>query len=127
MDLFSKLKDVHTQFPRNTLNVLFLFHPSGWNTSVYIKQVLFGDASGYDDSAHASIYQDGLYALPEWQKISACAHSRVNNDGTFSIVQIWKNPRADVCLGDSVTEKLQSMADHSVDVDVRKDGARESQ
>ena len=126
MDLFSKLKDVPKQFPRNTLNVLFLFHPSVWNTPVYIKQVLFGDPAGYDDSVHPSIHKDGLYAVPEWQKISACAHSRVNNDGTFSIVQIWKNPRANVCLGNSVAEKLQSMANHSVDLDVRKSGARES-
>ena len=106
MDLFSKLKDVHMQFPGNTLNVLFLFHPSVWNTPVYIRQTLFGDASGFDESILPSIHDDGLYALSEWQKISACVHSRVDNDGTLSIVQIWKNPRANVCLADTLAEKL---------------------
>jgi hypothetical protein len=126
MDLFDKLKNVHMQFPRNTLNVLFLFHPSVWNTPVYIKQSLFGDAAGFDDSTHPSTYQDGLYALPKWQKISACVHSRVNDDGPFSVVQIWKNPNANVCLVDSLAEKLQSMANHPVDLDVRKNRARRS-
>ncbi len=106
MDLFSKLKDVHEQFPQGTLNVLFLFHPSNWNTHVYIKQALFGDASGFDYSSQPSLHDDGLYALNEWQEVSACAYSRVNSDGTFSIVQIWKNPRANVVLPDTVAERL---------------------
>jgi hypothetical protein len=126
MDLYDKLKNVHMQFPRNTLNVLFLFHPSVWNTPVYIKQVLFGDAAGFDDSTHPSPYQDGLYALPEWQKISACVHSRVKDDGAFSVVQIWKNPKANVCLADSLDKKFQSMANHSIDLAVRKSRARRS-
>jgi len=106
MDLFSKLKDVHKQFPRGTLNVLFLFHPSVWNTPVYIKQALFVDASGFDDSSQPSLHDDGLYALSDWQEISACAYSRVNNDSTFSIVQIWKNPRANVVFPDTLVERL---------------------
>lgn len=107
MDLFSKLKDVHTQFPRGTLNVLFLFHPSVWNTPVYIKQALFGDASGFDESSsQPPLHDDGLYALSEWQELSACALARVNNDGTLSIVQIWRNPRAGVPLSDSLADKL---------------------
>ncbi len=106
MDLFSKLRDVHKQFPQGTLNVLFLFHPSVWNTPVYIKQSLFGDASGFDESSQPPLHDDGLYALTEWQEISACSHSRVNPDGTLSIVQIWKNPRATVLLPESLAERL---------------------
>lgn len=106
MDLFSKLKDARRQFPRGTLNVLFLFHPSVWNTPVYIKQALFGDASTFDESSQPSVHDDGLYALGEWQEISACAHSRVNIDDRLSIVQIWKNPKANVSLPDSVSQRL---------------------
>ena len=106
MDLFSKLKEVHTQFPENTLNVVFLFHPSVWNSPVYIKQALFGDASGLDESTEISLYDDGLFALDEWQKIAACAYSRVNTDGTFRIVQIWTNPKANVFLPENVRERL---------------------
>ena len=126
MDLFDKLKNVHKQFPRSTLNVLFLFHPSVWNTPVYIKQSLFGDAAGFDHLTHPSTYEDGLYALPEWQKVSACAHSRVKDDGAFSVVQIWKNPNANVCLADSLDEKLRSMANHSTQLDVHKSCPRRS-
>ena len=108
MDLFSKLKDVHKQLPPGTLNVLFLFHPSVWNTPVYIKQALFGDAPGLDDSSQPALRDDGLYALTEWQDISACAYSRVNPDGTLSIAQIWKNPKANVLLPERVAEKLAS-------------------
>lgn len=106
MDLFCKLKDAHRQFPRNTLNVLFLFHPSVWNTPLYIKQALFGDASAFDESTQPFLHADGLYSLAGWQEISACAHSRVNSDGRLSIVQIWKNPRANVVLPDSVSMRL---------------------
>ena len=106
MDLFSKLKDAHRQFPRDALNVLFLFHRSVWNTPLYINQALFGDASAFDESRQPFLHGDGLYSLAGWQEISACAHSRVNSDGRLSIVQIWKNPRANVTLPDSVSERL---------------------
>jgi hypothetical protein len=106
MDLFSKLKDTHRQFPRSTLNVLFLFHPSVWNTPLYLKQALFGDASAFDDSSQPSLHDDGLYSLVEWQEISACAYSRVNSDGSLSIVKIWKNPKAKASLPENVSIKL---------------------
>jgi hypothetical protein len=106
MDLFSKLKEVHAQFPRNTLNIVFLLHPSVWNSPVYIRQALFGDASGFDKSSELALQDDGLFALHEWRTISACAHSRVNTDGTLSIVQLWKNPKASVALPENVRESI---------------------
>jgi len=106
MDLFSKLKEVHTQPPSSSLSVLFLFHPSIWNTPVYIKQALFGDAAGLDESLAPPLHQDGLFALEEWRNVSACAHTRVNNDGTLSIVQVWRNPKANVVLPETVRERL---------------------
>lgn len=106
MDLFSKLKDAHRQFPGNALTVLFLFHRSFGETSIYIRGALFGDVSAFDESTHPALYDDGLYALDEWQKISACAYSLVSHDGTLSIVKIWKNPRANVSLPDSICERL---------------------
>jgi len=106
MDLFSKLKDTPRQFPQNTLNVIFLFHPSVWNTPVYIKQALFGDASAFDESTQPSLHADGLFTLEEWQDISACAQTRVNTDTTLSIVQIWRNLNAKVPVPDNVSERL---------------------
>lgn len=107
MDLYAKMKCVYKQFPKGTLNVLFLFHPSVWNTHTYIRQALFGDASSLDESVALS--GDGLFALSEWQKISACVLCRVNCDGTISIGKIWRNLKAGVVLPDSVGERLASV------------------
>ena len=106
MDLFSKLKAVDTQFPKGALNVLFIFHPSVWNSHVYIKQALFGDASGLGEFDEPLVHGDGLFALSKWREIAACAHSRVNTDGTISIVQIWRNPRAYLFLTDAERARL---------------------
>jgi hypothetical protein len=109
MDLFSKLKAVEAQFPKGALNVLFIFHRSVWNSHVYIKQALFGDASGLGESNNPLLHNDGLFALSEWQEIAACAHSRVNADGSVSIVQIWRNPKACVLLTDGVRTRLAAV------------------
>lgn len=109
MDLYSKLKDTPRQFPDKTLNVIFLFHPSVWNTQIYIKQVLFGDKSSFDDSGQPYLYKDGLYRLPEWQKISACAYCRVNKDGTLSVIEIWKNHNPIVSIPDEVAMQLRKV------------------
>jgi hypothetical protein len=109
MDLFSKLKTVFRQLPAGTLNVLFLFHPSTWNTLVYIRQALFGDASRLDDQGKTLVYDDGLYALAEWQEVAACALSRVNCDGTLSIGKLWRNPEAKIALPDAVSSWLSAV------------------
>lgn len=106
MDLYVKLKGVHAQFPLGTLNILFLFQPSVWNGSVYIKQAPFGDASALTESTEIAVHDDGLFALDEWRNVTACAHSRVNADGTLSIVRIWSNPKANATLPDNVRERL---------------------
>lgn len=106
MDIFSKLKEVPAQFPQGTLNILFLFHPSVWNSHAYIKQALFGDASGFDESLEPPVLGDGLFALCEWREVSACLHSRVNPNGTLSIVQAWRNPNANVALPNDVHERI---------------------
>ena len=119
MALFSKLKNAnpHAQLPEGTLNVLFLFHPSWGSTHLYIQLALFGDpniearshrreiASALERSVRPTLH-DGLYSLPEWQTISACAHVRVKPDGALSIERIWRNPKANVALPDSIEKKL---------------------
>jgi hypothetical protein len=107
MDLYSKLKDVPRQFPSGTVNAVFLFHPSIWNSQLYIAQALFGDNSISSELGKLALYNDGLYSLPEWRKISACCHSRVDYDGTLSIVNIWKNPNAPICVPYEIVIKLQ--------------------
>lgn len=73
---------------------------------MYIRQSLFGNSSALDEAEPPSLNDDGLFSLPEWQEISACVHSRVNDHGSFSIIRIWKNPRANVPLPDTVSERL---------------------
>ena len=58
------------------------------------------------ESSEMTVHDDGLFALDEWRNVTACAHSRVNADGTLSIVQIWSNPKANVTLVDNVRERL---------------------
>lgn len=108
MDLFSKLEDVPSQFPHSSINILFLFHPSIWNSPVYIKQALFGDASGFDESPNPQVNDDGLFRLSEWREVTACAHSRVNEDGSLSIVQVWRNPNANAVLPEDVLQRIAS-------------------
>lgn len=109
MDLFSKLKGVPTQFPQGAVNVLFLFHPSVWNSPLYIKQALFGDASGFDESPVPQLHNDGLFYLSEWREVTACAHSRANEDGSMSIVKVWRNPNADAVLPEAVFQRIASV------------------
>ena len=108
MDLFSKLEEVPGQFPQSTMNILFLFHPSVWNSPVYIKQALFGDASGFDESPNPQVHDDGLFCLSEWREVTACAHSRINEDGSLSIVQVWRNPNANTVLPEDVLQRVAS-------------------
>ena len=109
MDLYSKLKDTPRQFPNGTLNVVFLFHPSIWNTQIYIKQALFGDNSAYDQDS-SRLYEDGLYSLHDWQNISACAYSRVKDDGSLSITEIWSNPNPNAPIPDVLIMQLIRLA-----------------
>ena len=109
MDLLSKLRDVYRQFPQAALNVLFLFHPSPrvpGNTHAYVTQALFGDQAAFDNVASPSLHDDGLFSLPNWREISACAHTQVNEDGALSFVRIWQNPNARVTLPADVSRAL---------------------
>ncbi|MBI4247314.1 MAG: hypothetical protein HY614_09005 [Candidatus Rokubacteria bacterium] len=109
MDLFSKLADVYRQFPAGCLNVLFLFHPSSGvvgDTHSYITQALFGGQAVFDAPQSPSLQGDGLFALSSWSEISACAHTRVNDNGGLSVVRIWQNPKPRVALPDHVSRAL---------------------
>ena len=109
MDLFSKLADVHKQFPAASLNVVFLFHPSSGvvgNIHSYITQALFGDQAGVGSPQSPFLQDDRLFSLSSWRTISACAHTRVNEDGVLSVVRIWPNPNAQVLLPDHVSTAL---------------------
>lgn len=66
MDLYSKLTDVHKQFPVGTLNVLFVFHPSLGSTPTYMQQALLGDASLSGESLGGPLCDDSLFSLSEW-------------------------------------------------------------
>ncbi len=105
MDLHSKLKDTPRQFPENTLNVIFLFHPSTWNSEIYIKRALFGDKSSFNQDP-IKPHEDGLFTLQDWKNISALALSVIRNDGSFSVSKVWRNPNCNVDLPVDVENKL---------------------
>lgn len=110
MDLYSKLKDVPRQFPNNTINVVFLFHPSKYipgENQRYIEQALLGENSLSSESYQMTMCEDGLYSLPEWKKISACCYSYIDYNGTLSIINTWKNPNAAICISDIIIHKLR--------------------
>jgi len=108
MDIYSKLKDCYLQFPESTMNIIFLFHPSGGDSVCYIRAALFGDAAFFEDGSEIQVGGDGLFAIKEWSNISACAYTRIQN-GTVSIAAIWQNPKAAVPVPDGVIAKLKEM------------------
>jgi len=94
MDLKSKLRDVHRQFPERRLNILFIFHSSVGNAERYITQALFGDSNFFSTEDDFVLEADGLFSIDEWRNISACCLARVNPDSEVIYPFAWKNPRA---------------------------------
>ena len=94
MDLRSKLRDVHRQFPERRLNILFVFHRSLGDTRRYLTQALFGDSNFFKNAGEFVLESDGLFYLEEWRNISAFCLARVNSDSDVIFPFAWKNPRA---------------------------------
>lgn len=110
MDLYSKLKDVHRQFPQGTVNIIFLFHPSLSESISYIRQALFGEGTFFQNEDVILLENDGLFAIEEWRKISGCAYTMIDQNGTLSMKQLWQNPRAATQIPKEVNEKLKELS-----------------
>jgi len=107
MDIYSKLKDVHHQFPQGTVNIVFLFHPSYCDSERIIHQALYGGAFF---AAGSKLQNDGLFTIKEWTNISGCAYTQIElEDGTLSIRKFWKNPRARTPITKDVKTKLEEL------------------
>lgn len=106
MDLRSKLRDVHRQFPEKSLNILFIFHSSYGETQKYITQALFGDSNFFRTEDDFVLEADGLFSIDEWRNISACCLARVNMDSKVIYPFIWKNPGALTKVPKAVLEAL---------------------
>jgi hypothetical protein len=106
MDLKSKLRNVHRQFPEMTINVLFLFHSSFGETMQYITQALFGDSNFFKNKDNFVLEADGLYSIDEWRNISACCLVRCDPESKIIFPFVWKNPRAVSGIPKSVLEAL---------------------
>lgn len=94
MVLRSKLRDVPRQFPKNSINILFVFHSSLSESKRYLTQALFGDANFFNNGDNLVLEPDGLFASKEWRNISACCLARVNSNSKVIFTFFWKNPRA---------------------------------
>lgn len=108
MDLYSKLKDAPSQFPQNSINIVFVFHPSFWNSSQYIQQALLGDNASFENHESACANEDGLYALKEWKNISGCCYSCIKDNGILSILNIYKNPNANAQIPEQVSKLFKN-------------------
>jgi len=107
MDLRSKLRDVHRQFPNRTVNVLFVFHPSLGETRKYIAQALFGDSAFHQNDSVYRLEREGLFSVDEWRNVSACCLARVNPEAKVVFPVIWENPRAWAALPQVVSIELK--------------------
>jgi len=110
MDLYSKLKDAHRQFPQGTVNIIFLFHPSLGESISYIRQALFGEGTFFQNEDVILLENDGLFAIEEWRKISGCAYTMIDQNGTLSMKQLWQNPRTATRIPKHVNEKLKEFS-----------------
>lgn len=111
MDLRSKLRNVHRQFPEYTINVLFLFHKSIGDSNKYLTSALFGDTNFLKKSGY-TLEQDGLFSDEEWRNISVCCLPFLKIDYDNSKVEVdffpfaWENPRAFKKLPRPILEAL---------------------
>ena len=110
MDIYSKLKDTHRQFPKDTVNIIFLFHRSFGKSVSYIRQALFGNGTFFQNEDVILLEDDGLFAIEEWRKISGCAYTMIDQNGTLSMKQLWQNPRAATQIAKEVNEKLKELS-----------------
>ena len=108
MDLRSKLYDVHRQFPENTVNIIFVFHPSHGESKKYFRQAFFGDSNYFRDKSNLNLEEDGLFLLDEWKNISACCLTILKSDARVGFPFIWKNPHACVELPKCIAIKLRA-------------------
>jgi len=106
MDLGSKLRDVHKQFPEGTLNILFVFNCSLAEPKQDLTQALFGEANFFNNEAQFILKSDGLFYLDEWRNISACSIASLSPEIGVIFPFIWKNPRAQSEIPMSVLEAL---------------------
>ena len=115
IDLYCKLQEgkvpVPEKFPKDTVNLLFMFHAS-FDPLEALEQALFGwgEARLHSLCLPAEHQQaDGLFAREEWRGISGCCLCRVRG-GELRFLHIWENPRAPVSIPPQVYSALRREA-----------------
>lgn len=106
MELYGKLMDATRQFPKENVNILFVFTSSFGNELKYLQQALLGDINFFKESDEVVLEDDGLFATPEGKAISACYLSRIDSE-IFVFTKAWINPKATVPLPSSVENLLK--------------------
>lgn len=118
MDLRSKLRDAHRQFPEGKLSILFVFHPSlgeSDKSKSYLTQALFGDSNFFNKGNNLVLEPGGLFSNEEWRNISACCLARINPESEVILPFIWKNPRAFLEISKPVFDALSRMSNIRVE------------
>lgn len=110
MDLLAKLADVPSQFPADSVTVLFIFHRSYASSQHYIQQALFGDEEFFSDPACATVSRnDALFAREDWKKVSAVAYVTVTPGGQLQCKELWRNPSPAVTLPDALEQAIRGL------------------
>ena len=109
MELYGKLMDATRQFPAGNVNILFVFAPSIGDSLTYLQQALWGDFNFFKKSDKIVLENDGLFATPEGNIISACYLSHIDflDFGKLVFTKAGNNPNATVPLPASVENFLK--------------------
>jgi hypothetical protein len=102
---------VPEQFPEGQVNLVFVFHAS-FNRHEPLEQALFGWHEDRPRPAKPDSEpppEAGLFAREEWQDIAGCCRCRVRGS-ELQLLNIWKNPRANVPLPPQVYSALSRAA-----------------
>lgn len=108
LELESKLKDVHKQLPEDTVNILFLFHPSIGETISYVKQVLFGESNFWNKNI--VLEPKSFFSKHELKNISAVCLCKLGENGFVEFYEIFINPNAKNTLPSLVIDKIKKCA-----------------
>lgn len=106
MHIQSKLVDVHRQFPDDTTNILFIFHPALGQSRDYLVQALLGETNFGREESEFTLEADGLFAKKGWEIISACCIARAIPNDKVVFTLIIENPLKPV--EKEIVEKLKS-------------------
>ena len=109
LELVSKLNDTYEQLPKDSINLILLFHSSTGETVRYLKQALFGESNFMKINDELILEPYSLFSKAEWENISAVCLCKLGENELVKFYEIFMNPKARNHLPDIVLEKIRNM------------------